>query len=528
MSDDQKNSTQNNAALNGAESLVQTLLNNGVEVCFTNPGTSEMHFVAALDHIPGMRSVLALQEGVATGAADGYYRMAGKPASTLLHLGPGLANGLSNLHNAKKAGSGVVNIIGEHASSHIELDAPLTSDINGIAQPVSHWVRTSPLAQTVGKDAAEAVQAAMIPPGQIASLILPSDTAWNAGGAVQDALEPPKPTAFDENALEQAAKALDGPESLLLLGGAALSESNLEVAGRIAAETGCKLLSEWANARMERGAGRVAVGRVPYPIDIALEALKPYKRIVLVGARAPIGFFAYPGKPAVLTREGADIVTLADAGADLTAALSALCQATGAEQTPPAHVAKAALPERPTGPINLDSLAALIARAIPENAIIVDESVTTGRAFSPVTKGAPKHTWLNNCGGSIGYGMPVAIGAAIACPDRKVMALTGDGSAMYTVQALWTMARENLDITVLIFANQSYQILRGELTNVGVQNPGPRAIDMLSLDRPTLDWVHMARSMGVEASRVTDCTQLENAMADGLESNSPNLIEVML
>lgn len=514
--------------MNGAESLVHSLLASGVEVCFTNPGTSEMHFVAALDHIPGMRSVLALQEGVATGAADGYYRMAGKPASTLLHLGPGLANGVSNLHNAKKAGSGVVNIVGEHASTHIALDAPLTSDIEGIARPVSHWVHTSTSAATVGEDAAEAVQVAMVAPGQIATLILPSDSAWDEGGVVHAALEPARPTPFDEDMLTKAVEALDGPESLLLLGGAALTESNLEAAGRIAAQTGCRLLSEWSNARLERGEGRVAIGRVPYPIDIALEVLAPYKRIVLLGARAPIGFFAYPGKPAVLTRDGADILTLASASADLTAALGALSAATGAKETPPAHVAKASVPDRQHGPINLDSLAAVIARSIPEDAIIVDESVTTGRAFSPATEGAAKHTWLNNCGGSIGYGLPVAIGAAVACPDRKVMALVGDGSAMYTIQALWSMARENLDVTILIFANRSYKILRGELTNVGVQNPGPRAIDMLSLDRPDLQWVQMANSMGVEACRVSDCEALELAIETGLATPAPYLIQVDL
>lgn len=514
--------------MNGAESLVHTLLANGVEVCFTNPGTSEMHFVAALDHIPGMRSVLALQEGVATGAADGYFRMARKPASTLLHLGPGLANGVSNLHNAKKAGSGVVNIVGEHASTHIELDAPLTADIEGIARPVSHWVRTSPSAGTVGKDAAEAVQAAMTAPGQIATLILPSDTAWNTGGTPAEALETPAAGPFDEAALAPAAEALNGPDTLLLLGGTALTEENLEIAGRIAAKTGCKLLSEWSNARLERGAGRVAVGRVPYPIDIALKVLEPFKRIVLIGARAPIGFFAYPGKPAILTREGAEIVTLADAGADLGAALSGLCQKLDAGDTPPAHVAEHEVPDAPTGRIDLDKLAACIARAIPQDGIVVDESVTTGRAFSPATRGAARHTWLNNCGGSIGYGLPTAIGAAIACPDRRVMALTGDGSAMYTVQALWTMARENLNIMTLIFANRSYQILRGELTNVGVGNPGPRAIDMLSLDRPALDWVQMSQSMGVDAVRVTDCEDLDAALQDGLTRKGPSLIEVVL
>lgn len=514
--------------MNGAESLVHTLIAQGVDVCFTNPGTSEMHFVAALDHIAGMRSVLALQEGVATGAADGYYRMAGKPASTLLHLGPGLANGLSNLHNAKKAGSGVVNIVGEHASSHIELDAPLTSDIEGIARPVSHWVRTSETAETVGADAAQAVQAAQTAPGQIATLILPSDTAWNEGGVAHDTLAPPDPDPFDTALLEQAAKALDGPETLLLLGGTALTESNLETAGRIAAKTGCKLLSEWSNARMERGAGRVVINRVPYPIDIALKVLEPFKRIVLIGARAPIGFFAYPGKPAILTRDDADIIALAGAGSDLTGALGALTAAVGATDTAPAPIAQPDVPDCPSGTINLDTLAQVIARNIPQDAIVVDESVTTGRAFFPATKGAPKHTWLNNCGGSIGYSIPAAIGAAIACPDRKVLTLTGDGSAMYTVQGLWTMAREALDVTILIFANRSYQILRGELTNVGVGNPGPRAIDMLSLDRPALDWVQMARSMGVEACCVDTCEALDAAMQDGLATAGPNLIQIDL
>ncbi|HEY9021641.1 MAG: acetolactate synthase large subunit [Paracoccaceae bacterium] len=516
-----------NPAMNGAESLVHTLLASGVDTCFSNPGTSEMHFVAALDHIPGMRSVLTLQEGVATGAADGYYRMAGKTACTLLHLGPGLANGLSNLHNAKKAGSGVLNIIGEHAESHIALDAPLTSDIQGIARPVSHWVHTSKDAASLGHDAAQAVQAANTAPGQVAALILPSDTAWTEGGVVADPLPATPRPDFDRDQLEAAIAALSGPDSLLLLGGAALTEANLDLAGRISAATGCALLSEWANARMDRGAGRVSVARVPYPIDIALKVLAPYKRIVLVGARAPIGFFAYPGKPAILTAEGAQIITLADTGADLAAALTALCDGAGAAETAPAHVAQASVPDRPNGPLDPDNIALILGRAIPQDAVIVDESVTTGRGFFKATQGAPRHVWLNNCGGSIGYGLPVAIGAAIAAPDRKIMALTGDGSAMYTLQALWTMARENLDITVVIFANRSYRILRGELTNVGVGNPGPRAIDMLSLDRPNLDWVQMSRGMGVEAEAVTDCAGLEAALEAGLASSGPYLIEAI-
>jgi acetolactate synthase-1/2/3 large subunit len=514
------------AEMNGAESLVRSLIASGVDTCFTNPGTSEMHFVAALDSVPGMRSVLALFEGVATGAADGYYRMAERPACTLLHLGPGLANGLANLHNAKKAGSGVVNIVGEHAASHIELDAPLTADIAGIARPMSHWVHASASAADVGADAARAVQAARTAPGQVATLILPSDTAWTEGGQVADRLAVPEPGQADSAALERAVAALDGLESLLLLGGAALRDVGLDAAGRIAASTGCALMSEWSNARLERGAGRVAVSKVPYPIDMALETLSGFKRIVLVGARAPIGFFAYPGKPARLTREDAEIIELAGAGDDLTGTLEALSSAVGAVEVAPAGVGTRQDMLLPQGAATPEAIAAVLARTIPENAIVVDESVTTGRAFFPATTGAAPHTWLNNCGGSIGYGLPVSVGAAMACPDRKVLALTGDGSAMYTLQALWTMAREQLDVTVVIFSNRSYDILRGELTNVGVRNPGPRAVDMLSLNRPDLGWVEMARGMGVEGCKTSDAPGLEAAIQAGLSSQGPYLIEL--
>jgi acetolactate synthase-1/2/3 large subunit len=366
----------------------------------------------------------------------------------------------------------------------------------------------------------------MTAPGQIATLILPSDTAWNTGGVPAEPIAPPSPKSVQR--LDEAVAALSGADSLLLLGGTALTRENLELAGKISAGTGCALLSEWSNARLERGAGIVAVGRVPYPIDQALSVLAPFKRIVLVGARAPIGFFAYPGKPAILTADGAKIIEVAGAGADLDAALAALCTAVGADDTAPAHVATAHVPGPADGRLTPDTIATVLARTIPENAIVVDESVTTGRSFFPTTKGLAPHTWLNNCGGSIGYGMPVAIGAAIACPDRKVLGLIGDGSAMYTLQALWTMAREGLDITVVIFSNRSYRILRGELTNVGVGNPGPRAIDMLSLDRPDLNWAQMANGMGVEASAVHSAQELEEAIQSGLASTGPCLIEAVM
>lgn len=514
--------------MNGAESLVRTLLGANVDVCFTNPGTSEMHFVAALDAVPGMRCVLALFEGVATGAADGYYRMAGRPASTLLHLGPGLGNGLANLHNAKKAGSGVVNIVGEHATQHIALDAPLTSDIAGIARPVSHWVHGCTRAEEVGADGARAVAAAMTPPGQVATLILPGDAAWNPGGRIAEPLPIPPRAAVDPAAVEAAARTLGGPETLVLLGGAALTEDCLELAGKIAAKTGCGLLTEWSNARLDRGAGRVAVNRIPYPVEQALEILSPYRRIVQVAAREPVAFFAYPDMPGRLTGDDVEFVELAAIDADIHGALDALCDAVGAAGARPQGVASAHRPAIPAGSLDPESIARVLGALIPENAIVVDESVTTGRAFFGQTAGAPPHVWLNNRGGSIGYGLPVAIGAALACPDRKVLALEGDGSAMYTLQALWTMAREGLDVTVLVFANRSYRILHGELTNVGVANPGPRAVDMLTLDRPELQWVDMARGMGVEGCRVADAADLADALRAGLSSEGPYVIEAML
>lgn len=515
--------------MNGAESLVRTLIAGGVDVCFTNPGTSEMHFVAALDKVPGMRCVLGLFEGVVTGAADGYYRMLGKPASTLLHLAPGLANGLANLHNAKKADSGIVNIVGEHATYHIKYDAPLTADIEGTAAPMSHWVKTSPTSQTIAADGALAIAAARQTPGQIATLILPADTAWGPADAVAETAPAAAPARVSDAAVKAAAALLrSGQPATLLMGGAALRQPCLELAGRIAAKTGCGILTEGANTRLERGAGRVQVNRIPYVVEQALAVMKKAGNLVLVGAREPVAFFAYPDKPSLLMDPGASSTKLAGVEDDMAAALAALAGELDCLDMAPAGVATPHRPVLPNGEITPAAIAATLGAMLPEGAIVVDESVTTGREFFPATAGAPPHDWINNRGGSIGYGMPVAIGAAIACPDRKVVALVGDGSAMYTVQSLWTMARENLDITVLIFANGTYNILRGELTNVGVQNPGPRAVDMLSIDRPNLNWVAMAKGMGVEASRANNAEELAKAMDAGLHSEGPYLIEVAL
>jgi acetolactate synthase-1/2/3 large subunit len=515
--------------MNGAESLVRTLVNNGVNVCFTNPGTSEMHFVAALDKVDGMRCVLGMFEGVVTGAADGYYRMTGNPAATLLHLGPGLGNGLANLHNAKKANSGIVNIVGEHATYHLKHDAPLTSDIEGVARPMSHWVKSAASSTSLARDCAEAIQNARAAPGHIATLIAPADTAWGpSDGPVEAAPAAPR-QQVDGRTISAAAAALTcGEPAMLMLGGVAVRGTALELAGRIAAKTGCRLMAEYNNARMEGGAGRVSVDRLPYVVDNAIAALKGTRQLVLAGAKAPVAFFAYPDKPSVLTPEDCTATVLGETGHDLEQALEALAIEVGALHTPPAGVGALTRPALPSGGLTLEGIAIVLAALLPEQAIVVDESVSSGRNFGAYMKNAAPHDWLNVRGGSIGFGLPTATGAAIGAPDRKVIALEGDGSAMYTLQSLWTMARENLDVLVLIFANRSYQILRGELASMGAGTPGRRAQDMLTLDRPALDWLSLAHGLGVEAGRATTLDELAQQMKPALARRGPYLIEVVL
>ncbi|MGE0628215.1 MAG: acetolactate synthase large subunit [Hyphomicrobiaceae bacterium] len=515
--------------MNGAESLARSLVASGIDTCFTNPGTSEMHFVSALDRVDGIRSILALFEGVVTGAADGYYRMADRPASTLLHLGPGLANGIANLHNARKAGSGIVNVVGEHASWHLQHNAPLTSDIEGLARPMSHWVRTSASADDVGSDAAAAAAAAKASPAQIATLILPGDTAWNE--AVGGAAEPVRAQSrarVSAKAIEAAAKVLArGEPTMLLLGGRALRAGTLEVAGRIAARTGCTLATQFFSPRIERGAGRVPTFRIPYAVDAALQAMAPFRHIITVETGEPVAFFAYPGKPSLMKAEGTHMHGLCDVGADSLAALEALAEAVGGKRGD-AKLQPRIEQTLPTGALTPESIAQALAVLIPENAVVVDESITTGREAMSLTAGARPHDMIQNMGGSIGYAGPVATGAAVAAPDRKVICLSGDGSAMYTIQSLWTQAREGLDVLTVVFANRAYQILRAEFAGVLAGTPGPKAKDMLTIDRPTLDFCALAKGQGVGATRVTDVDQFCSAFAAGCREKGPHLIEVVL
>ncbi len=510
--------------MNGAESLVSTLLASGVDVCFANPGTSEMHFVAALDRVPGMRCVLGLQENIVTGAADGYFRMAEKPAATLLHCGPGLANGLAGLHDARRARSGIVNIPGDMATYHRIFDAPLTADTEGWARGVSAWVKVSATAPEVGADAAQAVQVARTSPGQIATLILPSDSSWGDGGVVAPALAVPPVPAADPHSVQQVARLLREKKNvLLLLGGLALKEGAQKQAHRIAMATGAKLMCEGSNARVQRGQGRLPLERVPYVVDQATEALKGVEHLVLVNAKAPVGFFGYPGKPSILYPADANVALLTRYEQDAEAALRAVADELGAPQV--AMPDNGPRPGRQRGALSPEGLARAIASVMPEDSIIVDEAVTYGRGFFPFTHSAPAHDWLMNCGGAIGYGIPVAIGAAIGAPGRRVIAAQADGSAMYTVQGLWTQAREKLPITTILLSNRKYQILLGEYRNVGA-NPGRTAMDMLDLGNPDISWVQMANSMGVEAARTNTLEGVTELMEQSFNQPGPFLIEL--
>ncbi|MCB1535466.1 MAG: acetolactate synthase large subunit [Rhodoblastus sp.] len=516
--------------MNGADALCDTLLAGGVDVCFANPGTSEMHFVAALDRKPQMRCVLGLFEGVVTGAADGYARMADKPAATLLHTGPGLANGLANIHNAKRGNTPMINVVGDHATYHLAYDAPLTTDIESLARPMSHWVKSAPTADAVSAVAAEAIAEARTPPGRIATLILPADAAWNETRAPLSNVPPPaaRPAVSQEAIRDAARKIRAGGATTLMLSGAALREKPLAVAGRIAAATGVRLLSQQSNARLEHGAGRTPIARVPYPVDQAIAMLADVQRMILVGAKAPVGFFAYPGKPSAMTPADCEITRLAEPGDDLLGCLEALADELGISRTTQAPVAQLQRPELPTGRLTPDAIATAVAALMPDNAIVCDESVTSGRQLFRFIGAAAPHDYIQLTGGAIGSGLPMAAGAAIACPDRKVLSLQADGSAMYTLQALWTMAREDLDVLTIIFSNRSYAILRGELRQVGAGEPGRNAQRMLDLDNPALDWTALAKGSGVEAARATDCETLVAHMKAALSRRGPFLIEAAI
>ncbi len=510
----------------GAESLVHTFVKSGIKVCFANPGTSEMHFVAALDRIPGLRCIPGLQENVVTGMADGYGRIARDPAITLLHCAAGLTNGIANLLNARKAQSPIVNVVGDQATYHGKFDPPLAADTDAFARGASHWTRTTFAAAEVGRDGAAAVQAARSMPGQIATLILPSDTSWSEGGIVGDALAVAKPAAIDPQAITQAARLLREKKStVIILGTSALREGAQAQALRIASATGCKLLAGQFNGLTQRGQGRLPLERIPYSTDDSIALLKNFDCVILVGSKGAVGFFAYPNRPSIHHPADATLHVLARIDQDCEAALAALADELRAPKTgvPSAGVR----PSIPKGIPTSAGFGQMLAAIMPENAIVTDESITFGPQFWTHSHTAAPHDWMMVTGGAIGYGMPCATGAAVAGGGRRVINPQADGSAMYTIQSLWTQARENLPVTTIILNNRSYKILLGELANVGA-NPGPTALNMLNLGNPDMDFVMMANAMGVEAAKADTLEGCAALMQESFKRNGPFLIELAI
>lgn len=510
--------------MNGAESLARTLVASGVDTCFANPGTSEMHFVAALDRVSGLRCVLGLAEGAVAGMADGYARIAGKPAATLFHCMPGLGNAIANLHNARRAFAPIVNIVGDQATWHQPYDPPLAADTEGLARTVSRWVRSCGSAAEVGPAAAEAVRAARVPPGGIATLVLPADCAWDEGAAPGEALAPPPRPGLDSGRIRAIAAALrGGAPSCIVLNGDGLSEAGLRAANRIAHATGAMLKTPTQVPRMARGRGRAPVDRIPYLVDAALKTLSGTRHLVLAGAKAPVGFFAYPGKPSTLWPKECELHRLAEIDDDIVGSLEALADELSAPRDAPLRD-DFAKPELHGGPFKPEAFAFTLAALLPENAVVAEDGVTSGRALFPPTWGAAPHDWIQVTGGAIGHAFPAATGAAVAAPGRRVVCLQADGGGMYSLQALWTQAREKLDVVNVVFANRRYAILQSELEAVGAK-PGPASRDLFDLARPEIRWTKLAEGMGVEAVRVETLEAFTDVFSSACARRGPFLIE---
>ncbi|MDZ7676687.1 MAG: acetolactate synthase large subunit [Acidimicrobiales bacterium] len=513
--------------MRGADALLRTLVGNDVDVCFANPGTSEMHFVAALDAVPEMRGVLGLFEGVVTGAADGYGRMTGRPAATLLHLGPGLGNGLANLHNARRARTPIVNVVGDHALDHKVLDAPLESDIDAVAGSVSRWVRRSTSVSSLPGDAVDAVVASRTGGGGSATLILPADVAWTDGAEPAGPGAVPAPSPVDDDTVRSTADVLRsaGASAAVFVGGPVMDPDGMAALQAIHEATGARVLHETFPSRMTRGAGRFESDRLMYLAEMAADQLAGVEHLVLVGTVEPVAFFAYPDKPGRLVPAGCTVHAFASPGDDCGGALAELAgRVAGRIEPTPATVGPL---DRPTGAIDVFTAAAAVAATLPEGAIVSDESATCGLFMQGATLHAPEHDWLSLTGGAIGQGMPVATGAAIACRDRPVLSIQADGSAMYTIQALWTQAREQLDVTTVICNNGAYAVLAMEMDRVGGEFGGPISRSMFDLTRPDIDFCRLAEGQGVPATRATDAEALTDALERAQREPGPHVIEAM-
>lgn len=520
--------------MNGAQALIRTLVGLNVDTCFMNPGTSEMHFVAELDSVKEIKPVLTLFEGVASGAADGYSRVANKPASVLLHLGPGLGNAFANFHNAKRARSPVINIVGDHATYHKRYDAPLESDIESVAKTISKWVRTTLSRENVSNDTIDAYRFAVAPPRGISTLILPADVSWSEGSSNELEFQQlaskfhlaGKYSFTNPAKISAAIRALrSGEKCAILLGGTALTRESIKLAYQIASHTQSKLLAETFPAKIERGGSIPELERVSYLAEFAQVQFQDISYLILVDAKPPVSFFAYPNKPSYICNESTQVIELVSASEDPSHALTLLREEL--------HIHKHQIIEKPategipTGELTPQKFAQIIGANIQEGSIISDESNTLGLYLANGTKSAKEHLWMCLTGGAIGQGLPLATGAAVAAKDRQVIALEADGSSMYSIQALWTQAREGLNVINIILDNQAYGVLEMELSRVGAKSGGQKAHSMLDLSSPSIDFVKLANSLGLEATTAYTCEELDKALKD-FHNAGPTLIHVPL
>ena len=519
--------------LSGAHILLDAVHTAGIRICFANPGTTELAVVRALNAVPGIRPVLGLFEGVCTGAADGYARVAREPALTLLHLGPGFANGIANLHNARRAHSPVVNLIGDQATWHLPFDAPLTSDIESLARPVSGVVRRLGPRDSIGAVAQSAVQQSFGPPGQVVTLIAPSDLMEGSGATPGVPPSASRPAALREvsgASIVEAAKRLERRRPLiLLLGHDVLRERGQRAAQRIAAATGARLLMESYPAIVELGGDLPPLERLAYfPQDVLAQIGEA--TVLLAGARPPISYFGYPGQPSELVPPER-LIALSEPGEDGAQALEALADRIGGAREMERSRASPLSSERPnrggSGALQPADVAEELVAKLPEGSIVSLEGSTCGGPFLKIAHRARRHALMTNTGGAIGQGIPCAVGAAFAQPESRIVCLQSDGSAQYTLQALWTLAREALNVTLIIAANHRYGILQTELTRSGADIAEP-VIASLTRLTPRVDWVALARGYGVAGVRVKTAEELGVALDNGFAMQGPYLIQAEL
>ena len=493
----------------------------------------------ALSGVGGVRTVLGLHENVVTGAGDGYARMARRPAMTLLHLGPGLANGLANLHNAKRASSPMLNLIGTMATWHTAADASLQMDVESLTQTVSCWASLLPsreLLHTFAREAIARVSAFASPDGcRIATLLLPHDLQWqicsHSGAHMEPSLIVPSSgggvVAIDA-LLQDLAEA--GRRGALLLGGEALCEPMLSVFASYARCVGTAILCVNEFARADRGQGRPAVRRIPYHSQQAREFLESFTVMVFINAVEPTAQFGYPESISTLVSSHSKIhrIPFAELSAVLHHLQGAISRDAAGELEPMAFPSNLFPPD---GILTAPKMWQLVAGLQPlDTIIIVDESLTSGGEYWEASQHSPPFSHLSQTRGAFRNGPPCAVGAALACPDRHVINLQADSSGLYSSQALSTQARERLNITTVVCANNAYGILQVDLARQKPKFGGRGCVvnALTQLNDPPIDWVNLAAGYGVLAVTVNTCEELARELSTAIDAQGPRVIVASL